>query len=135
MKLTKLESNKRVGVENDYYNLPEIGLVVYMRDLLEELGFESGGSVGDGSRHSKFSIGWISKPIVIVGNIIKGYSIYFMGKREYKVRKQGGVISYEYMENNVVLDRDDSISVREFTDKILETIREVWVCNNNNNKG
>jgi hypothetical protein len=54
-----------------------------------------------------------------------------MGKREYKVRKLGGVISYEYMENYVEVDKGVNISIRDFTDKILGTIREVWVSNNN----
>jgi hypothetical protein len=53
-----------------------------------------------------------------------------MGKREYKVRKLGGVISYEYMENYVEVDKGVNISIRDFTDKILGTIREVWVSNN-----
>ncbi len=133
MALTKIgeKSKKREGIDNPVYDSHDIGLVVYMRDLLEEIGFYTDERVDDNSRHIKYSIGYISKPIVIVGyNAIKGYSIYFMGKREYKVRKLGGVISYEYMENYVEVDKGVNISIRDFTDKILGTIREVWVSNN-----
>ena len=78
MALTRIgeKSKKREGIENSKYDSHDIGLVVYMRDLLEEVGFYSDERVDDNTRHSKFSIGYISKPIVIVGyNAIKGYSI------------------------------------------------------------
>jgi len=121
--LTKKENGKRVSEE--IIDREIRGIMRYMIELMGELGFEGVGNVSEMSKHNKFKVDWLSKPIVIIGHYMKGYEIYIQGGRTYKVEIEGrDSIRYKYIHNKII--QGEGKGYKELTNKILEGIREAW---------
>ena len=119
------EKGKREGVE--IYNC-SLKVEDYIREMLEEIGYVV----------EKKSRGYIRLNHVDIGEIVvhtidpvrDKVNIYLPGLRQIKINvfsgKDKGYVSYIYELERKEKERR-GITIREFTDRVLEEIREFWI--------
>jgi len=116
------EKGKREGVDVSNYN----GKVdIYLLEMLQEAGF-----ILEKKTKGYIRVGLEGIGEIIIHEYMNGVNIYLPGLRQFLVKifsgREKGTVTYIYKHERKEKEKG-TLTIREFTDRVLEEIRQVWI--------